>query len=60
MMDISPMQIIYRQNQPSLTNLITGILGIAGGIFTVAGLVDSVMYKAERSFKRKVELGKAL
>ncbi|CAO3587056.1 unnamed protein product [Absidia cylindrospora] len=60
MMDISPMQIIYRQNQRSLTNLITGILGITGGIFTVAGLVDSVMYKAERSFRRKVELGKAL
>ncbi|KAI8339738.1 endoplasmic reticulum vesicle transporter-domain-containing protein [Chlamydoabsidia padenii] len=60
MMDISPMQIIYRQNQRSLINLITGILGIAGGIFTVAGLVDGLMYRAERSFKRKVELGKAL
>ncbi|KAI8339743.1 endoplasmic reticulum vesicle transporter-domain-containing protein [Chlamydoabsidia padenii] len=43
MMDISPMQIIYRQNQRSLINLITGILGIAGGIFIVAGLVDGLI-----------------
>ncbi|KAI8098694.1 endoplasmic reticulum vesicle transporter-domain-containing protein [Halteromyces radiatus] len=60
MMDISPMQIIYRENQPSLISLITSLVGIIGGIFTVAGLVDSVVYRAERSFKRKVELGKAL
>ncbi|CAO3652719.1 unnamed protein product [Cunninghamella echinulata] len=59
-LDISPMQIIYRETRPSLTSLITGIIGIAGGIYTIGGLFDRVMYRAERSFKRKVELGKAL
>ncbi|CAO3650592.1 unnamed protein product [Cunninghamella blakesleeana] len=60
MLDISPMQIIYREIHPSLTSLITGLIGIAGGIYTIGGLIDRVMYRAERSFKRKVELGKAL
>ncbi|CAO3600769.1 unnamed protein product [Absidia cylindrospora] len=60
MMDMSPMQIIYRQNQRSFISLITSVLGIAGGIFTVGGLIDGIMYKAEREFKRKVELGKSL
>ncbi|KAG0171221.1 Endoplasmic reticulum-Golgi intermediate compartment protein 3 [Apophysomyces sp. BC1034] len=60
LMDISPMLIIYRESRPSLTSFITGVFAIVGGIFTVAGLVDRVMYRAERSFKKKVELGKAL
>ncbi|ORX53599.1 DUF1692-domain-containing protein [Hesseltinella vesiculosa] len=60
MLDISPMQIIHRETRSSLSSLITSIVSITGGIFTVAGLFDRVAYRAERSFKRKVELGKAL
>ncbi|KAF7732577.1 Endoplasmic reticulum-Golgi intermediate compartment protein 3 [Apophysomyces ossiformis] len=60
LMDISPMMIIYRESRPSLTSFVTGVFAIVGGIFTVAGLVDRVMYRAERSFRKKVELGKVL
>jgi hypothetical protein len=35
-------------------------LAIVGGIFTVAGLIDRVVYKAERAYKKKMELGKTL
>jgi len=39
---------------------LTGVCAIVGGIFTVAGMIDGVIYRAERSLKRKIELGKAL
>ncbi|CAO3672644.1 unnamed protein product [Rhizopus stolonifer] len=57
-MEISPMHIIYQETRPAFTSLVTGLLAIVGGIFTVAGLVDRVVYKAERAYKKKMELGK--
>jgi hypothetical protein len=29
-----------------------------GGIFTVAGLIDGLLYTAEKKFKQKMEIGK--
>ncbi|KAL0089075.1 endoplasmic reticulum vesicle transporter-domain-containing protein [Phycomyces blakesleeanus] len=58
-MDISPMMIIYRETRPSFTSFITGVFAIVGGIFTVAGLLDRVMYRAERTIK-KMDSGKGL
>ncbi|KAI7877170.1 endoplasmic reticulum-golgi intermediate compartment protein 3-like protein [Lichtheimia hyalospora FSU 10163] len=59
-MDISPMQIIYREERPSFTSFLTGVCAIVGGIFTVAGLFDRVVYRAERALKKKRDLGKTL
>ncbi|KAI8364804.1 endoplasmic reticulum vesicle transporter-domain-containing protein [Radiomyces spectabilis] len=59
-MDISPMLIIYQEVQSTFTSFLTGALAIIGGIFTVAGLIDRVMYRAERTFRKKVGLGKTL
>jgi len=58
--DISPMLIIYNETRQSFTHFLTGVCAIVGGIFTVAGMIDGVIYRAERSLKRKMELGKAL
>lgn len=58
--DISPMLIIYKETQQSFTHFLTGVCAIVGGIFTVAGMIDGIIYRAERSLKRKMELGKAL
>ncbi|CAO3685578.1 unnamed protein product [Umbelopsis vinacea] len=59
-LDISPMMVIYQETRPSLTSFITGVCAIVGGIFTVAGIIDSVLYRAERQFRKKMELGKVL
>lgn len=59
-MDISPMQIIYREERSSFTSFLTGVSAIVGGIFTVAGLFDRVVYRAERALKKKRDLGKTL
>lgn len=60
MMDISPMLITYTETRKSFGSFITGVLAIIGGVFTVAGLIDRIVYKAERAYKKKVELGKTL
>ena len=54
------MHIIYQESRPAFSSLVTGLLAIVGGIFTVAGLIDRVVYKAERAYKKKMELGKTL
>lgn len=59
-MDISPMQITYRETRKSFGSFLTGVLAIVGGVFTVAGLVDRVAYRAEKAYKKKVEMGKTL
>lgn len=57
--DISPMLVIYTQTHKSFLHFLTGVCAIVGGIFTVAGLFDSFIYSAERTLKKKIELGKA-
>jgi hypothetical protein len=59
-LDISPMMVIYQETRPSFTSFITGVCAIVGGIFTVAGIIDSVLYRAERQFRKKMEMGKVL
>ncbi|KAG2235128.1 hypothetical protein INT48_006509 [Thamnidium elegans] len=59
-MDISPMQITYKETRKSLGSFLTGVLAIIGGVFTVAGLLDRVVYRAEKAYKKKVEMGKTL
>ena len=34
------------------------VCGIIGGIFTVAGLLDSVFHKVEKNIRKKMEIGK--
>ncbi|KAJ3207623.1 hypothetical protein HDU67_007355 [Dinochytrium kinnereticum] len=34
-------------------------MGLPGGVFTVAGILDSIIYTAEKTLKKKMDLGKA-
>ncbi|KAI9016372.1 endoplasmic reticulum vesicle transporter-domain-containing protein [Phycomyces nitens] len=58
MMDFSPMLVIYSERRKSLASFVTSVCAIVGGIFTVAGLLDGIIYRAERSYQKKRELGK--
>ncbi|KAG0056096.1 hypothetical protein BGZ83_006357 [Gryganskiella cystojenkinii] len=58
--DISPMLVIQKEERKSFTSFLTGVCAIVGGIFTVASILDGAIWRAERSLKRKMELGKAL
>ncbi|XP_024976729.1 protein disulfide isomerase-like 5-4 [Cynara cardunculus var. scolymus] len=55
----SPMQILVMENEKSFPHFITNICAIIGGIFTVAGILDSLLHNTMRLVK-KIELGKNL
>ncbi|KAI8380935.1 endoplasmic reticulum vesicle transporter-domain-containing protein [Radiomyces spectabilis] len=44
----------------SFASFMTSLCAIVGGIFTVAGIVDGILYRAERTFGKKAEMGKHL
>jgi hypothetical protein len=56
--DISPIMVQYQERRKSFTHFLTGVCAIVGGVFTVAGIVDSLIYHSLRSLQKKVELGK--
>ena len=57
--EISPMLVTYTEQRKSITSFLTGVCAIVGGVFTVAGMIDSFLYTAEKRLKKKIELGKA-
>lgn len=59
MYDLSPMMVQLTEHKKSLAHFLTGVCAIIGGVFTVAGMVDGMLYHSTRALKKKVELGKA-
>ncbi len=47
------------EHRRSLTHFLTGVCAIVGGVFTVAGMVDGMLYHSTRAIKKKIDLGKA-
>ncbi|XP_078382072.1 endoplasmic reticulum-Golgi intermediate compartment protein 3-like isoform X2 [Oculina patagonica] len=57
--EFSPMVVQYTESRRSFMHFLTGLCAIVGGIFTVAGLVDSMIYHSSRALQKKIDLGKA-
>lgn len=57
--DLSPMAIVVSETRQPFYKFLTSVCAIIGGVFTVIGLIDSMVYHSLRTFKKKVELGKA-
>lgn len=55
--ELSPMQVMIVENQKSFSHFLTNVCAIIGGVFTVAGILDSILLNTIRLMK-KVELGK--
>lgn len=55
--EISPIMIKYSEHAKSFAHFATGLFAIVGGIFTVAGIIDSTIYKSANVLK-KLEIGK--
>ncbi|CEG65262.1 hypothetical protein RMATCC62417_02078 [Rhizopus microsporus] len=53
MLDHSPMRIIYSETKMSLATYLTNICAIIGGIFTIASVIDGILYRAERISKQR-------
>ncbi len=57
--DISPMIVKYYEYKRPLSSLLTGICAIVGGIYTIAALIDTFVFHAERKLAEKRAMGKA-
>ncbi|CAL0328919.1 unnamed protein product [Lupinus luteus] len=57
-LEFSPMQVSITENQKSFSHFITNVCAIIGGVFTVAGILDSVLHNTINILKKKIELGK--
>jgi len=57
--ELSPMLVQYTEKRRSFTHFLTGVCAIIGGVFTVAGLIDSIIYHSARALKKKIDIGKA-
>ncbi|XP_019196573.1 PREDICTED: protein disulfide-isomerase 5-3-like isoform X2 [Ipomoea nil] len=53
----SPMQVLITETAKSFSHFLTNVCAIIGGVFTVAGILDSLLLNTLRLVK-KVELGK--
>uniref|UniRef100_A0A8R7U7W9 Endoplasmic reticulum-Golgi intermediate compartment protein 3 n=1 Tax=Triticum urartu TaxID=4572 RepID=A0A8R7U7W9_TRIUA len=56
--EFSPIQVDFTEENTSLLHFLTNICAIVGGIFTVAGIIDSFVYHGHRAIKKKMEIGK--
>ncbi len=59
MYELSPIMVKFTERRKSFAHFLTGVCAIVGGVFTVAGIIDSFIYQGMRSLKKKMELGKA-
>eukprot|EP00271_Cylindrocystis_brebissonii_P010874 TRINITY_DN27304_c0_g1_i1.p1 TRINITY_DN27304_c0_g1~~TRINITY_DN27304_c0_g1_i1.p1 ORF type:complete len:515 (-),score=67.19 TRINITY_DN27304_c0_g1_i1:124-1668(-) len=55
--ELSPMQVLIKEQRRSFSHFLTSVSAIVGGVFTVAGIVDSLLHNVAKVMK-KVNLGK--
>lgn len=55
--DLTPITVKYTKRRKPFYSFLTTICAIVGGTFTVAGIIDSMIFTASSIF-RKFELGK--
>ncbi|MFS7919351.1 putative endoplasmic reticulum vesicle transporter [Helianthus anomalus] len=56
--DHSAIKVNFTETHTSFLHFLTNICAIVGGIFTVAGIVDSFIYHGHKALKKKMEIGK--
>ena len=56
--ELSPLMVRYTEKTKSFLHFLTSVCAIVGGIFTVAGILDSFIYRGSAALKKKIELGK--
>lgn len=52
--DLSPIKVHVAEKRQSFLHFLTSVCAIIGGVFTVSGLVDSVVYHGERAVRQKM------
>ena len=53
-------QVIVEQQRKSFAAFLTQVCAIIGGVFTVTGLLDGVLYHSSAAVRRKMQIGKII
>ncbi|XP_076945114.1 uncharacterized protein LOC143616038 [Bidens hawaiensis] len=56
--DLSPIKVTFTETHISFLHFLTNVCAIVGGVFTVAGIVDSFVYHGHKALRKKMEIGK--
>jgi len=56
--ELSPLMVKYTEKENSFGHFATNVCAIVGGIFTVAGIFDSILNSSLHAIRKKIELGK--
>jgi len=56
--DVSPIKVEFTESQKSFAHFLTQLCAIIGGVFTVTGMVDKLVYHGLKSVGHKIDLGK--
>ncbi|GAB5364157.1 hypothetical protein AAMO2058_000944700 [Amorphochlora amoebiformis] len=56
--DFSPMRVEITESREPLSHFLTQLCAILGGVFTVAGIIDQMVYQSMKQIQKKVQLGK--
>lgn len=56
--ELSPLMVKYTEKERSIGHFATNICAIVGGVFTVAGIFDTLLYHSVNAFQNKMLLGK--
>ena len=57
--EMAPVMVKYQEKEKSFGHFASGLCAIIGGVFTVAGMVDKMVYNSARILQQKTDLGKA-
>jgi len=57
--EMAPVMVKYQEKEKSFGHFASGLCAIIGGVFTVAGIIDKMVYNSARILQQKTELGKA-
>merc|ERR1719401_656336 len=56
--DFSPVTVTYTETRESFSHFVVQLCAVIGGIFTIAGLLDSLIHKSIVHLARKAQIGK--
>jgi len=56
--ELSPIMVQFTEHRQPLTTFLTQLCAIIGGVFTVAGIIDRLVYSSIRQIEKKMEIGK--
>ena len=53
MYDLSPVMMHITEKQKSFLHFVTNLCAIVGGVFTISGIADQILYRIIEKFKSK-------